>query len=103
MEKEPLPLKLTSAVIFDYPSASEILVSFPDEPRKNTTLCSCYATQPRKPRRDHFYGLSPEINLEMPTYRHYLFIVLARRWSSEQPAGLTCCFVTWPNRLLQFN
>ena len=81
MEKEPLPSrsKLTEAVRVDYPAASEILVSFPDEwelierMRREDTPLYIAALPPsvEAPRRDQFYGLPPEINLELTTYRLY--------------------------------
>ena len=83
MTNEPTELreKLTVAVAIDYPEAAEILVSFPDEwelvhqMRRGDTPLYIAAMQPREeePRRDHFYGLIPEINLELTTYRLYKF------------------------------
>jgi hypothetical protein len=71
--------KLRTAVAHDYPEASEILVSFPDEwevigqvKRDDQTLY--VAGLPKvteRPRRDHFYGLSPEVNMALTNYRHY--------------------------------
>jgi len=79
MEREPLPLrlKLRVAASIDYPAASEILVSFPDkwelihQMRRGDRTLYIAAMPPSEesPRRDHFYGLPPEINLELTTYR----------------------------------
>ena len=76
-EHPPRRLKLTSAVILDYPGAAEILVSFPDEWElvhqlsrgDNPLYIAGMPPSREEPRRDHFYGLSPEINLEATTYR----------------------------------
>ena len=83
MEREPLPLKLKLRVAasIDYPAASEVLVSFPDQweliyqMRREDTPLYIAAMPPsqEQPRRDHFYGLLPEINLELTTYRLYKF------------------------------
>lgn len=81
MEREHLRPKLIGATASDYPSATEILVSFPEEwelvermSRGNTPLYIA-AMQPEeeRPRRDQFYGLSPEINLTLTAYRLYKF------------------------------
>lgn len=85
MEREPLSLrlrlKLTVAAAIDYPAASEILVSFPGKwelihqmRREDTPLCiAAMPPSQESPRPDHFYGLTPEISLELTTYRLYKF------------------------------
>ena len=83
MEREPLPLKLKLRVAasIDYPAASEVLVSFPDQwelihqmKREDTPLyIAAMPPSQEQPRRDHFYGLPPEVNLELTTYRLYKF------------------------------
>jgi len=83
MEREPLPLKLKLRVAasIDYPAASEVLVSFPNEweliyqMRREDTPLYIAAMPPSQesPRHDHFYRLTPEINLELTTYRLYKF------------------------------
>jgi len=80
MEKEPR-LKLTVAASIDYPAASDILVSYPDQwelihhLRREDTHLYIAAMPPSQegPRRDNFYGLSPEINVTLTTYRLYRF------------------------------
>lgn len=77
----PLPLKekLTVAVAIDYPTAAEILVSFPDEweivgalKRGNLPLyVAGFPPSQERPRADHFFGLSAEINRSLSTYRLY--------------------------------
>ncbi len=72
------PTKLTVAAATDYPGA-EILVSFPDEWQLVQRLQS--SDMPRyvagfppsyeKPHSDHFFGLPPEINRSLTTYRLY--------------------------------
>ncbi|MFQ5796731.1 MAG: hypothetical protein ACE5JP_17010 [Candidatus Bipolaricaulia bacterium] len=96
MEREPTSLteKLTTAVAIDYPEASEILVSFTDkwelvhQMGRGDTPLYIAAMPPSKeePRRDHFYGLAPEINLELTTYRHYKFF---------EPWPLPSIHVSW--------
>lgn len=75
----PLKLKLRTAVAIDYPQASEILVSFPEEwevvgqiRRENSTLyiAGLPASQ-EQPRRDRFYGLPAEVNLALTQHRLY--------------------------------
>ncbi len=83
MEREPLPLrpKLRVAVSIDYPAASGILVSFPDKwelicqmKREGTPLyIAAWPPSEEKADPEHFHGLSPEINLELTTYRLYRF------------------------------
>lgn len=71
--------KLTTAVAIDHPAAAEILVSFPDKwelvhkmMRGDTPLyIAGMPPSEEEPRRDHFYGLPVEINLEVSTYRQY--------------------------------
>jgi hypothetical protein len=84
MERQPIPLpplKLTVAAAIDHPAASEILVSFPDKWElvhqmiREDTLLYIAAMPPsqERPRPDRFYGLAPDINLELTTYRLYKF------------------------------
>ncbi len=75
----PFREKLTAAAANDYPTASRILVSFPerwelvralrggDRPR----YVAAFPPEGERPRRDHFYGLSETINLSLDTYRLY--------------------------------
>lgn len=80
-EHEPTHLKpkLRTAVAVDFPTASEVLVSFPDEREvigsvKRDGLVLYIAgldTETERPSADHFYGLSPEINMALTHYRHY--------------------------------
>lgn len=80
-QRPPLPLseKLITAANADYPAASEIVVSFPQEwelvQALNISGNPLYvAGMPRSVERsssDHFYGLSPEINRSLTTYRLY--------------------------------
>lgn len=71
--------KLTVAVTLDFPAASEILVSFPDRweliyqlwCRDTPLYIAAMPPSQERPRRDHFYGLAAEINLELTTYRLY--------------------------------
>lgn len=74
--------KLTVAVALDYPEAAEILVSFPDRwelvhqirRADGTSLyIAGFPPSQEEPRRDKFYGLPPEINLTLTTYRLYKF------------------------------
>jgi hypothetical protein len=83
-EREPIHLrsKLTVAVGIDYPAAAEVLVSFPDQwelvhqlrrAGSSPVYIAGFPLSREEPRRDHFYGLPPEINLELVTYRLYKF------------------------------
>jgi hypothetical protein len=83
MEREhrpfPLPEKLTTVAALDYPTASEILVSYPNEwefiqafKRGNSSLyVAAFPAGNEKVRGDHFLGLSPEINYSLTQYRMY--------------------------------
>ena len=96
MEREPRSriLRLADAASEDYPAASEILVSFPDrwelvQPLSlGYTLLYLAAMPPsqERARRDRFYGLAPEINLELTTYRLYSFF---------QPWPIPSVIVSW--------
>jgi hypothetical protein len=96
MEREPRPrtLKLADAASEDYPAASEILVSFPDrwelvQPISlGDTLLYLAAMPPSQEwtRRDRFYGLAPEVNLELNTYQLYKFF---------QPLPIPSVVVSW--------
>jgi hypothetical protein len=82
---KPFAEKLTAAVAGDFPEARDVLVSFPDEwqlvrsfRRADTPLyAAAWPWETEKPRRDHFYGLSEEINLSLNRYR---FAQLFRPW-----------------------
>jgi hypothetical protein len=95
-EQEPLALrtKLTAAAAIDYPTAFEIMVSFPDKwelvhqmAREDTSLyIAGMPSRWEEPSRDHFHGLPPGINLELDTYRLYRFF---------QPQPLPSFCVSW--------
>lgn len=82
-ETAPLRIKLRAAVARDYPAATEILLSFPETWELTQVLrtgdaippiyVGAFPTGKEKPRRDHFAGLSPEINLSLTSYRLYKF------------------------------
>lgn len=90
--------KLLSAVSRSFPNASEILLSFPDqwelidmlELRKGDRTRPLYiAAMPQeleRPTRDHFAGLSPELNLSLNSYRLYRFF---------QPWQMPTMLVDW--------
>ena len=71
--------RLIDVAARDYPSASEILVSYPDQwqlvhtfRREDVPLYIAGFTPSREsPREDHFFGLPPEINRELTTHRLY--------------------------------
>lgn len=75
---EEFTKKLITAVPVDFPEAREVLVSFPDEwellgsfRHADTPLyAAAFPWEEERPRREHFYGLSPEINLSLNKYRH---------------------------------
>lgn len=81
MEREPQPSTptLTGAVSTDYPEVTEVLVSFADQweligriRREDTPLyVAAMPLSQEIPRRDHFHGLPPEVNLTLDTYRLY--------------------------------
>jgi hypothetical protein len=83
MEREPRPSdrKLTEVVKQDYPTASEVLVSFPEEwefvqtlKSENRTLyVGALPLSREHPTRHHFEGLRPEINVSLVFYRLYRF------------------------------
>ena len=80
-QRRPLPhsKKLITVASADYPTATEIVVSFPEEwdlvhTIKDSSNHLYVAGMPRsveRARSDHFYGLSPEINRTLTTYRLY--------------------------------
>jgi hypothetical protein len=80
-EQVPFPIKpkLRVAVAIDYPHASDILVSFPDQwelihqvRRADTPLyVAGLPVSQERPSRDQFYGLLPEVNLSLASYRLY--------------------------------
>jgi hypothetical protein len=96
MEREPrLPRpKLADAAYKDYPTASEVMVSFPDQwelvqpIEQGDTLLYLAAMPPSQEsaRRNRFYGLASEINLELTTYRLYSFF---------QPWPIPSVIVSW--------
>jgi len=85
MGKETVPsrTKLKAAVAQDYPAAGEILLSFPETWELVQVLRTADQATPiyvgafpagaEKSGRDHFAGLSPEINLSLTSYRLYKF------------------------------
>lgn len=96
MEREPRSriLRLAAAASEDYPVASEILVSFPDRwelvqrmDRGDTLFyLAAMPSRQERARRNRFYGLAPEINLELTTYRLYSFF---------QPWPIPSVIVSW--------
>jgi hypothetical protein len=81
MERVPLPLreKLTVAAALDYPTATEILVSFPDKwelvglfKRVDRPLyVAGFPPSQERVQSDQFFGLPAEINRSLTTYRFY--------------------------------
>ncbi len=81
----PINPKLKTILALDYPDATEILLPFADElelvgsikraattRQPETTLyIGAYEKEQERPIRDHFFGLSEEINLATSTYRQY--------------------------------
>ena len=71
--------KLITLASSDYPTASEILVSFPDEWELVRTFhrgevplyVAAFPTSHEQTRGDHFFGLPPEINHSLTDYRLY--------------------------------
>ena len=112
MEQEPRPLplreKLTVAAAIDYPTASEIVVSFPNR----WELVSCFRRQSKfydnvrlyvaafppsqeRSRPNHFSGLPPEINRSLTSYRLYKLFQPwltseTRCWPTNGPLSMTC-------------
>ena len=78
LETAPRSIKLVQAAAEDYPG-KEIRVSFPDEwmlverleAQDRRLYVARLPVSQERPRRDHFYGLSSEINLSLTAYRHY--------------------------------
>lgn len=103
MEKEPQRGKIKLIVVaqIDYPEASEILVSFPDEwelvehlSREDAPrYVAAMPAREERPRPDRFYGLPGEINGTLNTYRHYKMFkpwpqpTLTVRWDSATGTG----------------
>jgi hypothetical protein len=110
MEKEPQPVslreKLIVAAAIDYPTASEIVVSFADQ----WELVGCFRQQSRfyentrlyvaalPPSQEcthpnHFIGLPPEINRSLTTYRLYKLFqpwlrpILPIAWDESRGTG----------------
>jgi hypothetical protein len=83
MEQVPRPLpgreKLTVAAEIDYPAAEQIIVSFPNRwelvksfNRGDTPLyVAGLPFSQVRPRRGLFFGLSPEVNQSLTSYRMY--------------------------------
>jgi hypothetical protein len=79
MEKEPFRHKLMDVVSVDFPDATEILVSFPDEWElveqirhvKTTLYVGSLPSKKERTKPDQFYGLPPEINMKLNTYQIY--------------------------------
>ncbi len=75
----PSPEKLIETAAIDYPTASEIMVSFPDKwalirslERGDTPLyVAGFPRSYEQPQADHFFALSPEMNRSMTAYRLY--------------------------------
>ncbi len=73
--------KLTEAVQKDYPTASEVLVSFPEEwelveliKKEGIPLyIAAFPPEKEKPRCDQFPGLSLAVNLSLTSYQLYRF------------------------------
>ena len=78
-QSAPISEKLIVAAAADHPTASEILVSFPDQyqlvhsfQRGDILLyVAAFPISHERPRRDNFFGLSPEINQSLTDYRMY--------------------------------
>ncbi len=102
----PLREKLTVAAAIDYPTASEIVVSFPDR----WELVSCFRQQSKfydnvrlyvaafppseeRSRPNHFSGLPPEINRSLTSYRLYKLFqpwpqpILPLAWDERKGVG----------------
>ena len=83
MEREPQPAspKLIDVARQEYPTASEILVSFPDQwefldvvrAEKTPIYIAGFPIARERPKRHHFEGLPPEINVSLVFYRLYKF------------------------------
>jgi hypothetical protein len=81
VEKEPRSTrqKLTEAAALDYPSACEIMVSFPGKwelvrrmQRGETPLyIGAIPTEDETPRPDRFHDLTTKINLDLTSYRMF--------------------------------
>ncbi len=75
----PINPKLRAAVAVDYPEASEILVSFPEKWELVGTIkrgdydlyVGAFPREVERPRRDHFHGLSAEVNRAANTHSHH--------------------------------
>jgi hypothetical protein len=103
VEKEHIspPPKLIDVAARDYPRASEILISFPDQWEYVNTLTSkervlyigAFPWERSRPTRDHFHGLAPEINVSLVFYRLYKFFEpwpmpqVTVEWNSSQRHG----------------
>lgn len=79
LQPAPFTEKLLTAVQLDFPAASEILVSFPEEweliqvlKRDDGSLyAAALPVQVERVDQDQFHGLSPAINRTLNRYRHY--------------------------------
>jgi hypothetical protein len=93
--------KLVTVVAADFPAAREVLVSYPDQweligswRRQDWPLYAAgLPPTPERPRRDHFRGLPPAINLALTTYRAYKLFepwpqhVIPVHWDPVQSQG----------------
>lgn len=99
MEREapPSPRKLMDVLKADYPAASEVLISFPDQWEYIDTLqfaehrlyIAGFPIERAFHGRDHFEGLPPEINVNLVFYRLYKFF---------QPWPMPQLVVQWNDR-----
>ena len=103
LEPRPFSEKLVTAVAIDFPEVREILVNLPEQweligsvHRGDLPLYA--ASLPwsmEKPRRDHFHGLSAEINLTLHKYRHAKLFepwpqpVIPVAWNAQSGEGKT--------------
>lgn len=101
--RPPLPLteKLITAAAIDYPAASEIVVSFPQEWELVYAIRTGWKplyvaglSRSVEPSRcDNFHGLSPEINRSLTSYRLYklfeprVILQFHIAWNSYQSQG----------------
>jgi hypothetical protein len=81
-------------VTHDFPQAAEVLVSFPDRweylettrSPEHQLYIAGFPIERAHTSRDHFAGLSPEINVSLVFYRRYKFF---------QPRQMPTVFVNW--------
>lgn len=90
-------MNLVDRVRRDIPQASEVLVSFPDKwefldtvpHERDSIYLAAFPLERAFPRRNHFEGLPPEINVDLVFYRLYKFF---------QPWPLPQVVVAWNPR-----